>query len=230
MEGKIGIILDLHGPTFVLRDSWLWVLEASVFLVREVSCEVICRVLRSSLESWIHHLCLDVWIVIDSSIVRIRTERHSSYVVPPVSGHNTILIGCDLKPMNRNFTTPQLWGVAWIVERPLQHSGWRRSESDSGMMVSMITHDWICWIGPCNKKGWLHFCNNRILLVITVTYDDILTRAGFVNSRFNPSLPGRRPKRFREVGPFDFRAQAVISLKKPCGYEGEIWREDVKNG
>jgi len=36
-----------------------------------------------------------------------------------------------------------------------------------------------------------------------------------------PAEGGRRPKRFREVGPFDFRAQAVISLKKPCGYEGE---------
>ena len=192
----------------------------------EVACEVICRVFEEfawELNSPSLLGCLDCY---RQFYCIIRTERHSSYVVPPVSGHNTILIGCDLKPMNRNFTTPQLWGVAWIVERPLQHSGWRRSESDLGMMVSMITHDWICWICPCNKKGWLQPDS-------TSDHTDLWwhwTRDGFVKRRFNPSLPGRRPKRFREVGPFDFRAQAVISLQKPCGYEGEIWREDVKNG
>ena len=106
--------------------------------------------------------------------------------------------------MNRNFTTPQLWGVAWIVERPLQHSGWRRSEFDLGIMVSMITHDWICWIRPCNKKGWLHFCNNRILLVITVTYDDIWQELDLSKAGSTPRCQDGVPNAFARWVPLIF--------------------------
>lgn len=85
MEGKIGIILDLHGPTFVLRDWWLWVFEASVFLVGEVSCEVIYRVFEEfawELNSPSLLGCLDCCSTLDdSSIVLEPKGTHHLYTV-----------------------------------------------------------------------------------------------------------------------------------------------------